>query len=112
MTLQTAGTIRADGPRRGRQEWWSVSYQLFVRRRSNLDLRSKNGGISIEAAESAIEFRTANGGIKLVGHHQWERRDPQKLSGRSGRRCRRRGRGAPEMERISLSGVLNVRRNG
>lgn len=67
VTLQTGRTIRADGPGTGRHEWWSVSYQLFVPRRSNLDLRSTNGSISIEAVEGAIEFRTTNGGIKLVG---------------------------------------------
>ncbi len=66
VTLRTERAIQADGPRTGRQEWWSVSYQLFVPRRSNLDLRSMNGGISIEGVEGAIEFRTTNGGIKLV----------------------------------------------
>ncbi len=67
VTLQTGRTISADGPGTGRHEWWSVSYRVFVPRRSNLDLRSTNGSISIEAVEGAIAFRTINGGISLVG---------------------------------------------
>lgn len=67
VTLETANTITADGPGTGRHEGWSVSYRLFVPRRSNLDLRSTNGGITIEAVDGAIEFRTTNGGITLLG---------------------------------------------
>ncbi len=67
VTVRTGGTIRAEGPRTGRHEWWSVSYELFVPRRSNLNLRSTNGGISIESVEGAIEFRTTNGGLRLFG---------------------------------------------
>ncbi len=66
VTVQTAGTIRGAGPKAGRREWWSVSYELFVPRRSNLDLRSKNGGISIESVAGAIEFQTTNGGLELI----------------------------------------------
>jgi hypothetical protein len=63
--LDLGGTIEADGPRTGRDEGWWVSYRVFVPHRSNLNLESTNGGITIEDVDGRIEFRTTNGGIKL-----------------------------------------------
>ncbi|UCF20676.1 MAG: DUF4097 family beta strand repeat protein [Gemmatimonadota bacterium] len=67
VNLETGGTIGAEGPRTGHDEWWSVSYELRVPRRSSLDLKSLNGGISIDGVSGDIEFHTTNGGIKLAG---------------------------------------------
>ena len=67
IEVETSGrTIEASGPRTGRGEGWSVSFRVYVPRRSNLDLKSTNGGISIENVSGAIEFRTTNGGIHLT----------------------------------------------
>lgn len=66
ISLDTGGTISADGPRTGRDEGWSVSYRLMVPRRSNLDLESVNGGIAIEEVTGRIDFRTTNGGVHLT----------------------------------------------
>jgi hypothetical protein len=63
----SGGTIRTEGPSTGRHESWSVSYRVYVPRRSNLNLKSSNGGIAIEAVSGAIRFRTTNGGIRLTG---------------------------------------------
>jgi len=57
-----------DGHRDGddREYWW-VSFELLVPRRSDLDLRSTNGGITIADVSGDIEFRTTNGGVELNG---------------------------------------------
>jgi len=58
--------IRARGPRTARREWWSVSYELFVPRRSNLDLSTQNGGIHITEVLGQIRFHSTNGGVALT----------------------------------------------
>ena len=65
IRVATDGTIRADGPRYGRRSWWSVSYEVHVPRRSNLDLTASNGGIRISDVEGRISMNTDNGGISL-----------------------------------------------
>lgn len=67
VEIETGSVIRADGPRTYRHEWWSVSYELFVPRSSNLDLETVNGGIRIEDVSGEIEFEATNGGITLRG---------------------------------------------
>jgi len=57
--------IRAEGPRRHEDTFWSVSFELFVPKRSDLDLRAKFGGISIEEVSGDIRFNTEFGGIDL-----------------------------------------------
>lgn len=49
------------------REYWSVSFRVAVPRRSDLDLRSTNGGISIADVSGEIGFRTTNGGVDLRG---------------------------------------------
>ena len=61
------GRIRAEGPRTGRRESWSVSFEIYTPRDSNLDLEANNGGISISDVRGQIEFRTRNGGVHLEG---------------------------------------------
>jgi DUF4097 and DUF4098 domain-containing protein YvlB len=59
-------TIRAKGPRlKGSKRGWSVSYELMVPRKSNLDLETVNGGIGIADVEGEIEAEAVNGGLKL-----------------------------------------------
>jgi hypothetical protein len=67
VEIETDRTIRADGPRTGRREWWTVSFELFVPSRIDLDLRSLNGGIRIEGVHGRIAFETVNGGVSLAG---------------------------------------------
>jgi hypothetical protein len=87
------GRVSARGPDRGdtRREWWSVSYRISVPRRSDLDLRANNGGITIANVAGTIRFDTTNGGVRLadvggavngrtrngglrvfLGGHQWD----------------------------------------
>ncbi len=59
------GRVQSDGPRSWGRNSWSVSYNIYVPRRSNLQAVTKNGGVSAESVEGTMEFRATNGGIKL-----------------------------------------------
>ncbi len=67
VEIETAGTIEASGPQRGRRDSWWVSFRLHVPRQTNLDLEANNGGISIEGVNGELEFDTVNGGVGLTG---------------------------------------------
>lgn len=67
IQIETDGTIHARGPRRGRDEHWSVSYRLRVPRASNLSFESTNGGITVVEVEGDIDLETTNGGLKVHG---------------------------------------------
>jgi hypothetical protein len=56
------GAIAADGPASGN---WSVSYEIFVPAKTDLNLLAHNGGISIAGVTGRLDFRTVNGGIHL-----------------------------------------------
>ncbi|MDQ6699270.1 MAG: DUF4097 domain-containing protein [Acidobacteriota bacterium] len=57
------GQIAADGPS-GKQ--WSVSYEVFVPRQTDLNLTAHNGGIGIDHVRGNIELSTQNGGVHLT----------------------------------------------
>jgi DUF4097 and DUF4098 domain-containing protein YvlB len=66
ITIQTAGAkIFANGPENRRDSYWSVSYEVFVPRRSDLSLTAHNGGISISDVQGRMDFTTSNGGVAL-----------------------------------------------
>lgn len=60
-----SGRIRADGPSFQRRGWWSVSYEIYVPRHSNLAAVTQNGGVSAESVEGDLDFQAINGGIRL-----------------------------------------------
>jgi hypothetical protein len=61
-----ADRISAEGPQGlERRESWSVSYRLAVPTQTSLELKTTNGGITIEGVEGHLEFTTVNGGVKL-----------------------------------------------
>lgn len=62
------GRVAATGPdmRGRRREGWHVSYRIYVPARTDLDLRSTNGGISIFGVTGALRFETTNGGVTLT----------------------------------------------
>lgn len=66
VRINTAGTIKADGPNSD-ENGWSVSYQIMAPRSSNLKLTASNGGISIANIDGSAEFETKNGGVSLYG---------------------------------------------
>jgi DUF4097 and DUF4098 domain-containing protein YvlB len=55
--------VSADGPS-GKS--WSVSYEVFVPRQTDLTLTAHNGGIHIEGVRGNIQFNTQNGGVHLA----------------------------------------------
>lgn len=61
------GRVRSEGPDQRHRRSWSVSYELWVPRRSNLALQALNGGIAIDDVDGTIEARSTNGGISLDG---------------------------------------------
>ena len=72
IKIETAGAkIFASGPANRPDHWWSVSYEIFVPHRSNLSLKTNNGGISIADVSGRLEFSALNGGVSLrrVGGH-------------------------------------------
>jgi hypothetical protein len=65
--VTSGGDIRAEGPRRtGRRQGWSVDYEVWVPRRTELRLSANNGGLSVEGVDSRIDLETTNGGISLT----------------------------------------------
>jgi DUF4097 and DUF4098 domain-containing protein YvlB len=67
VEIRTGRVIEANGPHTARNEGWSVSYELWVPRRTALRLRAHNGGIDLMELEGDVEARTTNGGIDMVG---------------------------------------------
>lgn len=66
ITIETGGAkIFANGPEMRRNYNWSVSYEVFVPRRSNLSLTAHNGGIAIADVSGNLEFHALNGGVVL-----------------------------------------------
>ncbi len=59
------GNILAAGPHSGRDENWSVSYEVFVPQKIDLSLKAHNGSIRIADVRGAIEFETTNGSVSL-----------------------------------------------
>lgn len=68
IEIRTDGTVRAEGPRRGGgRPAWSVSYEIFTPRRTDLILDGRNGGVTIADVTGDIEFETTNGAVRLSG---------------------------------------------
>lgn len=66
ITISTeGGRIRADGPSFQRRGWWSVSYDIYVPRHSNLEAVTQNGGVAAESVEGDLDFQAMNGGIRI-----------------------------------------------
>jgi DUF4097 and DUF4098 domain-containing protein YvlB len=60
-----AEQIRADGPGMDRNHNWSVSYEIFVPSRSDVQAKAHNGGIHIADVSGTIDFDAVNGGVTL-----------------------------------------------
>lgn len=66
IRVSTDGTIRSTGPETsGRNRHWSVSYDILVPARTNLNAETHNGPISVERLAGDIEVRAVNGPISL-----------------------------------------------
>lgn len=66
VRVETGGDrIRADGPSTRRRASWAVSYEVWVPRKTNIDVETHNGGISAEGIEGRLYLEAVNGGISL-----------------------------------------------
>lgn len=61
------GRLRAEGPRDlGRGRGWAVSFEVDVPRRTDLEVETHNGGITVEGVEGRIRLGATNGGLHLA----------------------------------------------
>ena len=66
IKIETDGhRIRADGPRTSRYEYWSVSFEVWVPKKTNLDAEAHNGGVTVDGVEGRMQLNTVNGGVHL-----------------------------------------------
>ena len=67
IVISTTGAdVRANGPRGHDDESWSVSYEIWAPRHTELSLTASNGGISVDGMDARMELETVNGGLKLT----------------------------------------------
>lgn len=60
-----AGQIKAEGPESDRDHNWSVSYEIFAPRNSDVSAKAHNGGIHMADLRGNIQFEAVNGGVTL-----------------------------------------------
>ena len=66
VRIETGGAnIHAEGPETRDRLGWSVSFEVYSPRNSNLSLKAHNGGIGVSDVRGQIEFDTMNGGVSL-----------------------------------------------
>lgn len=67
IRVSTGEEIHATGPETGRRSHWSVSYEIFVPRRTNLEVEAVNGSIAVRNVTGRMSLRTHNGPLSLDG---------------------------------------------
>jgi hypothetical protein len=63
--ITDGGEIRSEGPSQHHTSW-SVSYDVYVPNRTNLEATTENGGISAKEIQGEMNFEATNGGIHLA----------------------------------------------
>lgn len=58
-------TIRGEGAQLRGDGGWSISYEVFVPRRSDLSLKGNNGSLRVNDVSGNIELNTSNGSVSL-----------------------------------------------
>lgn len=61
------GRVRADGPSMRRRQSWSVSYDVWAPRQTDLRVATQNGGVSVDDMDARLDLGAVNGGISLRG---------------------------------------------
>jgi hypothetical protein len=64
IRVLTGSNVYAENPNDDKN--WSVSYEILVPIKTNLDLIAHSGGISIASVDGTIQFDTKNGGVSLI----------------------------------------------
>lgn len=66
IRVETAGgVVRADGPSTDDRRHWSVSYRVFVPRRTDLAVDTRNGPISVRDVSGRMDLQAHNGPLTL-----------------------------------------------
>jgi DUF4097 and DUF4098 domain-containing protein YvlB len=66
VRVEAGSMVRADGPDNlDRGQSWSVSYEIMVPHRTDLELEASNGGLSVAGVSGRMDLQTVNGGIAL-----------------------------------------------
>ena len=66
ITLEVdGGRLRADGPSMRRNQSWSVSYEVWTPRQTDIRISTHNGGISVDNIDARLDLGAVNGGIAL-----------------------------------------------
>ena len=66
----SSGRVHATGPN-SEERGWSVSFEIFVPQRTDLVLRTNNGGIGIAGVQGHTQFEAVNGGVVLKHLAGW-----------------------------------------
>lgn len=68
VRIEAAGrSIRAVGPSQTSRERWSVSFDIYVPRHTDLALETENGPLSVEDVSGTMDLHALNGPVSLVG---------------------------------------------
>jgi Toastrack DUF4097 len=68
VRVEAAGqAIRASGPATGSREHWSVSFDVYLPRHSDLALETTNGPLRVEDVSGTLRLRAENGPVSLIG---------------------------------------------
>ena len=62
---RSSGMIEPSGPTTQDRSSWAVSYEVWVPKASNVDLKANNGSISVDTVHGQIRFHTQNGSVRL-----------------------------------------------
>lgn len=66
VRIEAAGrSVRAVGPSQSSHEHWSVSFDVYVPRHTDLALETENGPLSVEEVSGAMELQARNGPVSL-----------------------------------------------
>lgn len=66
IDVHTAGTIRATGPETRRGAHWSVTYEILVPARTDVEVQAFNGPVSVEGVTGRMTLETHNGPVNLI----------------------------------------------
>lgn len=66
-TVVSGSSIRAEGPGNLDDAWWSANLIIWAPRRSDLQLSTSNGPVSVEDVSGDMELETRNGPLALRG---------------------------------------------
>ena len=59
------GKIEPSGPDRNEDQYWGVSYEVWVPNSSNLRMEAFNGSIGVDNVRGELRFHTLNGSVRL-----------------------------------------------